>query len=313
MVNLVLSLKLLDKGDTIMKYGFVRTGQFLCLFFLFFLVACSNASTPVRGNANQSLTDGSEVVSGGGGTANGSGVINGGGDSNSTEVSNEPETKFDYSGIIVNITSKKPGDKSDESVIQPGLGNKTTITHSFYGIDGSNIKFSLSQKLKNEGYTMKIDGNSITEFDQSEGEKTYTIQIYSGDTLVTSAQFVITSKMRPVEVKFTGIRYKFGNSTKKAKISMTNFKIGDTLIASRVDETMEYKGYTIGWLNLTFPEISIKPTNGQISISTDSAIVEIDTIKNKVSNTSFKLTKMWDEGWIDWGSYFELCYTISQQ
>ena len=159
---------------------------------------------------------------------------------------------------------------------------------------------------------MKIDGNSVTEFDQSEGEKNYTIQIYSGETLVTTAQFVIISKMRPVTVKFHGIRYKFGNSTKKAKISMTNFKIGDTLIASSVNETIEYTGYTSDWLSLSFPDISIEPTDGQISINTDSTIVEIDTIKNKVSNASFTLTKMWDTGWINWGSYFELSYTISQ-
>lgn len=220
---------------------------------------------------------------------------------------------FDPSWITVTVVSRNG---TPNTVTASGSADGTSVTHNFYGVQGSQVQFSLSDEASgmslyiNDGKTV---GNASTKFVQGAGTKRYSVQIErsSGETS-SWYYFNVTSEMKPVTVTFTSLDYVFSAANNaNATINIPGFSVGGTpvgniseLAEASSSSTKRLKGFDVS-VKFTSPADTVAVAN--------DATVTIYGTPNSVKSQNFSLESLWGKTSVMWGEYLQLNYTISPQ
>ena len=229
---------------------------------------------------------------------------------------------FDPSWITVTVVSRNG---TPNTVTASGSADGTSVTHNFYGVQGSQVQFSLSQEA-DEGMKLYINngktvGNASTKFDQESGTVQYSVQIQRSDDEVSSwYSFKVTSVMKPVTVTFTNLHYVYSSANNaNATISIYNsFTIGNQSVEGTIYKEAYYDGSAS--TRLLDEDFNVKvgftsPT-GTVTVapSTNGATVSINNgSQSPVESQNFSLKEsLWGKTSVMWGKYLQLTYSISQ-
>ena len=204
--------------------------------------------------------------------------------------------------------------------------NGTTLTHYFYGMQGSQISFSLSPEAQAAGITLQVNNSSTNSFTLKETTATYTVKLLDKNQELTSASFTITSQMKPMTVTFTGLTYVGELSSQYTNVQIETLSIEGKAISKPsgttssfvvdkvLDKTTDIRtliekerleNYSFE-LKETTAGISITPNNGAyISIPDPSMHVTI-------TSETFTVSALYGKTSVMWGEYLRLNYTITQ-
>ena len=241
---------------------------------------------------------------------------------------NEPVAfTFDPSWITVKVVSKD-GTANPNPVTASGSADGTSVTHNFYGVQGSQVQFSLSKEA--EGMSLNIYRNgthqgykSTFTFDQESETVEYEVRIERSSGEISSwYDFNVTSVMKTVTVTFTDLHYVFSaanNAT--ATISIYNsFTIGNQSVEGTIYKQAYYNGSdsTVSILEEDFNlnvKVGFTSPSQEVTVapSTNGATVTINGSTNDIGSDKFSLKSLWGKTSVMWGKYLQLNYTISQQ
>lgn len=232
---------------------------------------------------------------------------------------------FDPSWITVTVSS---GNGADDAVTASGSADGTSVTHNFYGVQGSQVQFSLSDEASGmelniyEGGTQSHDSTFV----QKSGTVQYSVQIKRSGETSSWYYFNVTSEMKPVTVTFTDLHYVFNANNDNATISIYNsFTIGNQSVEGTIYKEVYYNGLdsTVSILEEDF-NLNVKveftsPTDTvTVAPSTNGATVTIDGSLSSVKSQNFSLKEskelesLWGKTSVMWGDHLRLNYTISQ-
>ena len=215
--------------------------------------------------------------------------------------------------------------------------NGTTLTHYFYGMQGSQISFSLSPEAQAANLTLKVNESPTTTFLLKESTKTYTVQLFNDDdkvvkfldsdnNVVASVTFTIASQMKPMTVTFTGLTYEGELSSQYTNVQIETLSIGGKAISKPSDTTSSFvvnkvldkttnirtliekerlENYSFE-LKKTTAEISITPNNGA------SIVIPGASTPVTITSEKFTVTKLYGDTSVMWGDYLRFTYTITQ-
>ena len=217
--------------------------------------------------------------------------------------------------------------------------NGTTLTHYFYGIQGSQISFSLSPEAQAANLTLKVNESPTTTFLLKESTKTYTVQLFNDDdkvvkfldsdnNVVASVTFIIASQMKPMTVTFTGLTYvgELTSSGQYTTVEIETLSIGGKAISKTSDTTSSFvvdkvldKTTNIRTLiekeRLENYSFELKKTTAEISITPNNrASIFIPGASMPVTITSerFTVSDLYGKTSVMWGNYLRFTYTITQ-
>jgi len=238
---------------------------------------------------------------------------------------NEPVAfTFDPSWITVKVVSKD-GTANPNPVTASGSADGTSVTHNFYGVQGSQVQFSLSKEA--EGMSLNIYRNgthqgykSTFTFDQESETVEYEVRIERSSGEISSwYDFNVTSVMKTVTVTFTGVDYNYASYGDNAtpNINIYGFTVGGNVA------TTDYMNFTTGFsgneivplysrLNYAVTTSSTTWTT-EVGVDKSSSIRFEDGTKSEGWKQTYTLSDLWGKSSIEWGTYFRLNYTISQQ
>lgn len=215
--------------------------------------------------------------------------------------------------------------------------NGTTLTHCFYGIQGSQISFSLSPEAQAANLTLKVNESPTTTFLLKESTKTYTVQLFNDDdkvvkfldsdnNVVASVTFTIISQMKPMTVTFTGLTYVGELSSSDTTVEIETLSIEGKAISKPSDTTSSLVVHKV--LNKTNNittliekerlenySFELKKTTAGISITPNNrASISIPGASMSVTITSktFTVSDLYGKTSVMWGEYLRLNYTITQ-
>lgn len=228
---------------------------------------------------------------------------------------------FDPSWITVTVVSRNNG--TPNTVTASGSADGTSVTHNFYGIEGSQVQFSLSQEAIDAGMSLYINrggtiGNSSTKFDQGAETLQYAVQIQRSGETSSLYYFNVTSVMKPVTVTFTNLHYMYSAANNANAIIniYTSFTVGNQSVAGTIykeayygtEPTEKLKDFNVK-VEFTSPTDPVK-----VAPSANGATVSINNgSPSSVSSQQFSLKdSLWGKTSVMWGTYFRLNYTISQ-
>ena len=228
---------------------------------------------------------------------------------------------FDPSWITVTVSSRD-GARAN-TVTAQGSASNTSVTHNFYGITGSQVQFSLSQKAIDAGMSLYINrgnttGYASTKFDQEPGTVQYAVQIQRSSETSSWYYFNVTSEMKPVTVTFTGVDYNYSSkSNETPNINIYNgFTVGGNVAATgNMSFTTGYGGNEIVSLysGLNYAVTASSTTwETEVRVSDSSSIKFDDGTTTAGWKQTYTLSQLWGNSSIVWGTYFRLNYTISQ-
>lgn len=226
---------------------------------------------------------------------------------------------FDPSWITVTVSS---GNGADDAVTASGSADGTSVTHNFYGVQGSQVQFSLSKEA--EGMSLNIYRNGTPAYNKSTFDKEsetveYSVQIErsSGETS-SWYYFNVTPKMKPVTVTFTGVDYNYASKSNNAtpNINIYGFTVGGNVA------TTDYMNFTTGfggneivslYSGLNYAVTTSSTTwKTEVGVNESSSIKFEDGTKSEGWKQTYTLSDLWGKSSIEWGTYFRLNYTISQ-
>lgn len=215
--------------------------------------------------------------------------------------------------------------------------NGTTLTHYFYGIQGSQISFSLSPEAQAANLTLKVNESPTTTFLLKESTKTYTVQLFNDDdkvvkfldsdnNVVASVTFTITSQMKPMTVTFTGLTYVGELSSSYTIVEIETLSIGgkaiskpsgttSSLVVDKVLNKTDNITTLIEKERLENYSFELKKTTAGISITPNNrASISIPGTSMPVTITSetFTVSDLYGKTSVMWGEYLRLNYTITQ-
>lgn len=227
---------------------------------------------------------------------------------------------FDPSWITVKVVSKD-GTANPNPVTASGSADGTSVTHNFYGVQGSQVQFSLSDEASGmelniyEGGTQSHDSTFV----QKSGTVQYSVQIKRSGETSSWYYFNVTSEMKPVTVTFTGVDYNYAsNDNKTPNINIYNgFTVG-----GNVATTDNISGFNTGFsgneiVSLYFG-LNYAVTTSSTTWTTEVGVNDSSSIKFEGGTEIFgwtetyTLSDLWGKSSIEWGTYFRLNYTISQ-
>ncbi|MBP3417180.1 MAG: hypothetical protein J6K76_07400 [Spirochaetaceae bacterium] len=230
---------------------------------------------------------------------------------------------FDPSWITVTVVSRNG---TPNTVTASGSADGTSVTHNFYGIEGSQVQFSLSQEAIDAGMSLYInDGKTVgyasTKFYQESGTVQYAVQIQRSGETSSWYYFNVTSKMKPVTVTFTNLHYVYSSANNaNATINIYNsFTIGNQSVEGTIYKEAYYS--TEPTEKLKEKDFNVKveftsPTDTvTVAPSTNGATVSINNgSPSPVESQNFSLKEsLWGKTSVMWGKYLQLTYSISQQ
>lgn len=231
---------------------------------------------------------------------------------------------FDPSWITVTVVSRNNG--TPNTVTASGSADGTSVTHNFYGIEGSQVQFSLSQEAIDAGMSLYInDGKNVgyasTKFYQESGTVQYAVQIQRSGETSSWYYFNVTSVMKPVTVTFTNLHYVYSSANNaNAIINIYNsFTIGNQSVegtiykqayySTELTEKLKEKDFNVK-VEFTSPTDTVT-----VAPSTNGATVSINNgSPSSVKSQNFSLKEsLWGKTSVMWGDHLQLTYTISQQ
>lgn len=230
---------------------------------------------------------------------------------------------FDPSWITVTVVSRNNG--TPNTVTASGSADGTSVTHNFYGIEGSQVQFSLSQEAIDAGMSLYInDGKTVgyasTKFYQESGTVQYAVQIQRSGETSSWYYFNVTSVMKPVTVTFTNLHYVYSSANNaNATINIYNsFTIGNQSVEGTIYKEAYYS--TEPTEKLKEKDFNVKveftsPTDTvTVAPSTNGATVSINNgSPSPVESQNFSLKEsLWGKTSVMWGKYLQLTYSISQ-
>lgn len=220
---------------------------------------------------------------------------------------------FDPSFITMTATSRNA---TANAVAAKGSAGGTVATHNFYGMEGSQIQFSLSQEAVNAGMSLYVNsgsttGDSSTKFNQGAGTVQYSVQIQRSGENSGWYYFTVNSVMKPVTVTFDTLEYVYAatGSNKNANINIYSLTIGGTTVATTISKTANYGTSPTEMLQsfnvkVTSIPVTVKAAGGSTAV--------IDSVRNEIGEQTYTLSELWGKSSVIWGTYFRLNYTISQ-
>lgn len=222
-----------------------------------------------------------------------------------------PTPLFSPSDILVTVQSKAG---TANKIEKTGNTSTTSFTHQFYGIDGSQVNFSLSAEAQTAGMTLKVNSNATTSFNLKETTQTYTAKILDqSNQEVATASFIITSQMKPITVTFTELDFVSKGEASYEYATINELKVNSnavTLTNYSISATgSNGKVTSMGMTDLTINNLS--QTNSTIGITAGSVSVTTDTTK-AISNHSYTVSDLYGKTSVMWGEYLRLNYTITQ-
>ena len=234
---------------------------------------------------------------------------------------------FDPSWITVTVVSRNNG--TPNTVTASGSADGTSVTHNFYGIEGSQVQFSLSQEAIDAGMSLYInDGKTVgyasTKFYQESGTVQYAVQIQRSGETSSWYYFNVTSVMKTVTVTFTSLDYVFSaanNAT--ATINIPGFSVGGQSVKCNISEEFNYG--TKPTANLTTfsksveftsptQEVTVAPssTNGVTVSINNGSPSPVESQNFSLKKSKEELESLWGKTSVMWGKYLQLTYSISQ-
>ena len=228
---------------------------------------------------------------------------------------------FDPSWITVTVVSRNNG--TPNTVTASGSASNTSktpdsVTHYFYGIDGSQVQFSLSDEARAIDAGMELyinNGNTIgdasTKFVQGAGTKTYSVRIDRSDETSSSwYEFNVTSEMKPVTVTFTSLDYVFNADKDPATINISGFSVGGTPVGN-ISELAEASSSSTKRLKEFTVSVKFTSPSQKVTVANDATVTIYGT-PNSVPSKEFSLESLWGKTSVMWGTYLQLTYSISQ-
>lgn len=222
---------------------------------------------------------------------------------------------FDPSLITVTVSSRNG---TPNTVTASGSADGTSVTHNFYGIEGSQVQFSLSQEAIDAGMSLYInDGKTVgyasTKFYQESGTVQYAVQIQRSGETSSWYYFNVTSVMKPVTVTFTSLDYVFSaanNAT--ATINIPGFSVGGTPV-DNISELAEASSSSTKRLKEFTVSVKFTSPSQKVTVANDATVTIYGT-PNSVKSQNFSLGEsLWGNTSVMWGEYLRLNYTISPQ
>ena len=227
---------------------------------------------------------------------------------------------FDPSLITVTVVSRNNG--TANTVTASGSANGTSVTHNFYGVQGSQVQFSLSQEAIDAGMSLYINrggtiGNSSTKFDQGAETLQYAVQIQRSGEISSWYYFNVTSVMKPVTVTFTNLHYVYSAANNaNATINIyTSFTVGNQSVAGTIYKKANYGSESTEKLKDFNVSVEFTSPTDTVTVapSTNGATVTINGSQSSVSSQQFSLKdSLWGKTSVMWGTYLQLTYSISQ-
>ena len=227
---------------------------------------------------------------------------------------------FDPSLITVTVVSRNNG--TANTVTASGSANGTSVTHNFYGVQGSQVQFSLSQEAIDAGMSLYINrggtiGNSSTNFDQGAETLQYAVQIQRSGEISSWYYFNVTSVMKPVTVTFTNLHYVYSAANNaNATINIyTSFTVGNQSVAGTIYKKANYGSESTEKLKDFNVSVEFTSPTDTVTVapSTNGATVTINGSQSSVSSQQFSLKdSLWGKTSVMWGTYLQLTYSISQ-
>lgn len=230
---------------------------------------------------------------------------------------------FDPSWITVTVSS---GNGADDAVTASGSADGTSVTHNFSGIKGSQVQFSLPQEDIYADMKLNIYRNGAQQgyestftFNQESETVEYEVRIERSSGEISSwYYFNVTPKMKPVTVTFTGVDYNYAsNENKTPNINIYGFTVGENVA------TTDYMNFTTGFsgneIVSLYSGLNCAVTTSSTTWTTEVGADKSSSIKFEGSTEIFgwtetyTLSDLWGKSSIEWGTYFRLNYTISQQ
>lgn len=232
------------------------------------------------------------------------------------EENSPAASAFDPSWITVKVVSKD-GTANPNPVTASGSADGTSVTHNFYGIEGSQVQFSLSQEAIDAGMSLYInDGKTVgyasTKFYQESGTVQYAVQIQRSGETSSWYYFNVTSVMKPVTVTFTSLDYVFSaanNAT--ATINILGFSVGGTPVGN-ISELAEASSSSTKRLKEFTVSVKFTSPSQKVTVA-NNATVTIYGTPNSVESQNFSLESLWGKTSVMWGEYLQLTYSISPQ
>lgn len=228
---------------------------------------------------------------------------------------------FDPSWITVKVVSKD-GTANPNPVTASGSANGTSVTHNFYGVQGSWVQFSLSQEAIDAGMSLYINrggtiGNSSTKFDQGAETLQYAVQIQRSGETSSWYYFNVTSVMKPVTVTFTNLHYVYSAANNANAIIniYTSFTVGNQSVAGTIYKEANYGSESTEKLKDFNVSVEFTSPTDTVTVapSTNGATVTINGSQSSVSSQQFSLKdSLWGKTSVMWGTYLQLTYSISQ-
>lgn len=226
---------------------------------------------------------------------------------------------FDPSLITVTVVSRNG---TSNTVTASGSANGTSVTHNFYGVQGSQVQFSLSQEAIDAGMSLYINrggtiGNSSTKFDQGAETLQYAVQIQRSGETSSWYYFNVTSVMKPVTVTFTNLHYVYSAANNaNATINIyTSFTVGNQSVAGTIYKQANYSSESTEKLKDFNVSVEFTSPTDTVTVapSTNGATVTINGSQSSVSSQQFSLKdSLWGKTSVMWGTYLQLTYTINQ-
>ncbi len=232
------------------------------------------------------------------------------------EENSPAASAFDPSWITVTVVSSNG---TPNPVTASGSADGTSVTHNFYGIEGSQVQFSLSQEASAIDADMELyinNGNTVgdasTKFVQGAGTKTYSVRIDRSDKTSSSwYEFNVTSEMKPVTVTFTSLDYVFNAAKDPATINISGFSVGGTPVGN-ISELAEASSSSTKRLKEFTVSVKFTSPSQKVTVANDATVTIYGT-PSSVSSKEFSLESLWGNTSVMWGEYLRLNYTISQQ
>lgn len=237
------------------------------------------------------------------------------------EENSPAASAFDPSWITVKVVSKD-GTANPNPVTASGNANGTSVTHNFYGVQGSQVQFSLSDEASGMSLNIYEGGTQSYEstFVQKSGTVQYAVQIQRSGETSSWYYFNVTSVMKTVTVTFTNLHYVYSSANNaNATINIYNsFTIGNQSVEGTIYKEAYYS--TEPTEKLKEKDFNVKveftsPTDTvTVAPSTNGATVSINNgSPSSVESQNFSLKEsLWGKTSVMWGKYLQLTYSISQ-
>ena len=236
------------------------------------------------------------------------------GDSNHStgDIPDETQTpSFSPSDILVTVQSKTG---TANKIEKTGNTSTTSFTHQFYGIDGSQVNFSLSAEAQTAGMTLKVNSNATTSFNLKETTQTYTAKILDqSNQEVATASFTITSQMKPITVTFTELDFVSKGEATYDSVTISELQVNSNAV-TLANHSISATGGNGKVTSMGMPDLTINnlsQTNSTIGITAGSVSVTTDTTK-VISNHSYTVSDLYGKTSVMWGNYLRFTYSITQ-